>query len=215
MSMPDVAAVDPDGILSTRLRVGTAPLHAQIEALLGLPGTVRGRQDYCRLLGRFFGLYEPLERSFQRFGEWQDLALCPCNHSPGLSRDLLALGTDPYRVPRTPPAMMPALPTFPHALGALYVLEGSALGGRIVLRDLELRMGQQIAGATCFLSGRGAATGPMWTSFRATLDCFGRAQPQVRGDVLIGAESVFRALLTWFAPSVTSKPNCPMSVNFP
>lgn len=202
MLTTELAATEPEGPLSASLRAETAPLHAQVERLLGLPQSVRGRQDYCRLLARFLGLYEPLERSLAPFYEWQDLGLarCPLHQSTGLSDDLLALGTDPCGVPRAPPAMLPALPTFPHALGALYVLEGAALGGRIILRDLDARLGRQIAGATRFLNGRGAATGPTWTSFRATLDAFGQDRPQVRADVLIGAERVFRAFLDWFTP---------------
>ena len=96
--------------------------------------------------------------------------------------------------------MQPDLPTFAHALGALYVLEGSTLGSRFILRDLETRIGAQIAGATRFLGGRGEAVRPMWQSFKAALDNFGREKPDLRADVVTGAERVFRAILVWFRP---------------
>jgi heme oxygenase len=136
------------------------------------------------------------------FDEWRCLGvdLARRNHSCCLSSDLLALGTDFSQVPRAPESIIPVLPTFAHALGAFYVLEGSVLGGRMILRDLEARVGQQFAGATHFLGGRGEETGPMWKSFRAALDSFGRAKPQRRGDVLLGADRVFRSLLIWFTP---------------
>ena len=200
MRTPALIRDDLDSALSVQLRSQTSSLHAQVELLLGLPGAVRDRQDFCRLLRRFFGLYEPLERSFRRFDEWDSLgiALGSRKHAPALSCDLSALATDPCRVPRVPPGILPELPTFPHALGALYVLEGATLGGRVILAELEARIGPQIAGATRFLNGRGAATGPMWTSFRGALDCFGRARPELRDDVLNGAEDVFGAILAWF-----------------
>jgi hypothetical protein len=38
----------------------------------------------------------------------------------------------------------------------------------------------------------------MWQSFKAAVDAFGREQPHLGNDVVLGAESVFRAILTWF-----------------
>ena len=200
MRMQAAGMADPDDLLSARLRRTTAPLDAKVERLLGLPGAVRNRQDYCQLLGRFLGLYEPLGQVFQRFDEWDRLGLTPAAraHAANLALDLSALGIDLSRVPRAPSRMLPNLPTFPHALGALYVLEGATLGGRVILRALEARMAGQIAGATRFLGGHGAAGGPTWQSFRATLDDFGRAQPGSCVDVLSGADRMFRANLAWF-----------------
>jgi hypothetical protein len=50
------------------------------------------------------------------------------------------------------------------ALG-LYVIERATLGGRLILPDLEPRVGASIAGATRFFGGRGEAVDPMWRSF--------------------------------------------------
>jgi heme oxygenase len=192
-----------DTALSATLRARTASLHARVEQRLGLPDAIADQQDYGRWLARLFGLYEPLERSFRAFDEWGrlGLALDRRNHCARLACDLSALGIDQQDIPRAPPAMLPQLPTFPHALGALYVLEGSTLGGRIILRDLEARLGPVIADATCFLRGRGTETGPMWQSFRAALDHFGDAQPRLQQDVAAGAERTFSAILAWFTPS--------------
>ena len=199
--MADVAADGSGDGLSACVRTATAPLHARIEALAGLPDAVRDRQDYRRLLECLFGLYEPLERSFQRLGDWEGLGLdlSERNHACRLSRDLAALGTDVPGLPRAGPGRLPDLPAFPHALGAFYVLEGSTLGGRIILRALDSRLGPQIAGATRFLAGHGGATGPMWIAFRTALDGFGRVRPDACDAVLSGAERTYGAILSWFA----------------
>ena len=188
--------------LSAQLRARTAILHGQIEALLGLPGAIRNRDDYVIWLGRFLGLYAPLERQLAAFPEWGPLrlALPSRSHSSCLADDLAALGRDPCGVPCTCPTLLPDLPSFAHALGARYVLEGATLGGRLILRDVKARVGAPIAGATLFFGGRGEAVGPMWQSFRAGLDDFGRAQPQLCADVVTGAERAFGAMLAWFAP---------------
>ena len=193
--------------LSTQLREHTAPLHREIEILLRLPGAICGRADYQDWLGRFLGLYDPLERSLAAFSEWESFGLSRLSrdHSGCLVDDLAALGIDSRELSRASPALLPDLPTFAHGLGALYVIEGATLGGQMILRDLEPRIGAAIAGATRFFGGRGATVGPMWRSFRAALDEFGLEQPQLRAGVVAGAERTFRAMLVWFAPFCVGK----------
>ena len=200
MTSPTTVELAP--LLSAQLRAQTAPLHAQIEALLGLPGSIRSRDEYCLWLGRFLGFYEPLERLLVAFPGWEafGFALPARSQASCLASDLGALGADPRQASRVTSERLPALPTFAHALGAAYVVEGATLGGRIILRDLEMRTGVAPAGATQFFGGRGIATGQMWHSFQAALDAFGRAHASLCVDVVIGAQRTFRAMLAWFAP---------------
>jgi len=188
--------------LAARLKGVTAPLHTETDKLLGLPDAIRSRGDYIAWLGHFLGLYEPLERSLARFSEWSAFGIpVPLrNHSACLAVDLSALGIDSTSVPRAPPSLLPDLTTFARALGALYVLEGATLGGRMILRGIDERIGDEIAGATSFFGGRGEAVGPMWHAFRAGLDRFGCDQPYLQEDVLSGAGRTFHAILVWFAP---------------
>jgi heme oxygenase len=152
-------------------------LHRQIEVLLGLPGVICTPDDNARWLGRFLGFYAPLE--CEGFPEWDNLGIrLPArSHSACLATDFAALGADPARVTPAAPTQLAGLSDFAHALGALYVMEGATLGGRLILRDLEMRLGDTIADATCFFGGRGERVGPMWQSFREAL-----------------------AMLAWFAP---------------
>jgi heme oxygenase len=188
--------------LSAQLRTRTASLHRQTEILLGLPSAINTLDDYRGCLSRFFGLYDPLDRSLARFSEWADygVVLPSPGQSSCLAADLAAIGVAPAGVTRTPPALLPSLPTFAHALGALYVLEGSTLGGLVILRDVEARLGCEIAGATAFFGGRGTNVGPTWLRFKTALDAFGRKRPRQEADAISGAEAVFRAIMAWFAP---------------
>ncbi len=194
---------DPGLPLSLRLRTQTASLHARIERLLRLPDAIQDMKDYRRLLERFLGLYEPLERSICRFDDWNSvgLPLVTADQSSRLSNDLSVLGADLGRVPRASPEIVPDLPTFSHAFGALYVLEGSAMGGKIIMRDLKKSIRQQVEGATNFFSSRDSKHEPTWSSFKAALDSFGHARPELCADVVSGAERVFEALLAWFGPA--------------
>lgn len=189
--------------LSARLRQQTAPAHALIEARLGLPAAIRTAAEYAELLVRFLGIYRPLERELAEFPDWDEsgIALPVPGHAECLTADLACLFAVPRIVPLIPRRLLPDLPAFPHAIGALYVLEGATLGGRPILRDLETRMGSAIAGATCFFGGRGDLTVPRWRAFRAAVDDYGRARPWHGAAVVLGAQRTFQAILAWFPPS--------------
>jgi heme oxygenase len=192
----------PSAPLSTEIRARTAALHSQVEVALGLPGAIRTRHDYGAWLGRFLGLYAPLEHVLAAFPDWnsRNLALPSPSHSERLVSDLAALGVDPADLPRADSTLLPEMPTFAHALGVLYVLEGSTLGGRLILRDVQARLGTAIDGATGFLGGRGEMAGAMWRGFRAALDSFGNECPELRAEVVASAQCGFGAILDWFAP---------------
>lgn len=198
LSQSDILAVS----LSAQLRTQIACLHEQTEVLLGLPDAIQTLAHYRILLCQFLGLYGPLERSLTRFSEWgkYGFALPSPSQSDCLVADLAVLGIDVARVSYAPHAALPPLPSFAHALGALYVLEGSTLGGRVILRDVETRFGPHVSGATQFFGGRGKAVGQMWQTFKTGLDAFGHEWPNLHVDVAEGAGSVFRAINAWFAP---------------
>jgi heme oxygenase len=201
-ALPALAAAGTEPLLSARLKAVTAPLHEEVDSLLGLPEAIRSRGDYIAWLIHFRGLYEPLERSLARFPEWNTdhIPLPMWSHSACLAADLAALGASSAGMARAPASQLPVIGNFAQALGGLYVLEGATLGGRMILRGIDKRIGHQIAGGTSFFGGRGEAVGPMWHAFRASLDAFGARQPLLGQDVVAGAESLFRAILVWFAP---------------
>jgi heme oxygenase len=172
--------------LSGRLRLETAAAHREVEAAAGLPGRIRTVADYTECLGRFFRLFSPLEAALGRFDSWADLGidLAARRRSPALLADLAVLGC-------VPPAPAPIrLSSFPAALGALYVLEGSALGGKILAAAFERRL-PAVAGATGFFGGRGPRTGAMWKEFRTALDLYGDKNPAAEPAVVAGAVAVF------------------------
>jgi heme oxygenase len=172
--------------LSARLRVETAAAHLAVEAAAGLPERILAVADYAACLTRFFRLFSPLEAALGRFDSWAGLGidLAARRRTPALLADLAALGC-------APPAPAPIrLSGFPAALGALYVLEGSALGGKILAAALERQL-PAIAGATGFFGGRGAKTGEMWWGFREALDLYGAKNPAAQPAVIAGAVRTF------------------------
>lgn len=68
-----------------------------------------------------------------------------------------------------PAPRLPRLPCVASALGSLYVLEGSALGGQLIARRLLERHGLTADKGGAYFTGWGPRTGAMWQAFRHTL----------------------------------------------
>jgi len=114
-----------------------------------------------------------------------------------IARDLAALGSAPCPDEASDTF---EISSFAHALGALYVMEGSTLGGRIILRHLETQEIDIPADAMSFFAGHGAETGSMWRFFVAKLDAFGELNPASCHAVQEGAQRTFQAVIAWFDP---------------
>jgi heme oxygenase len=83
------------------------------------------------------------------------------------------------------------------ALGCLYVLEGSVLGGRIVSHRARVALGKQLPVAFFSSENRKDVTGE-WRSFQATLDGFRFEHPQAdRDDVVAASLETFAAMGLW------------------
>ena len=150
-----------DDILEV-FRRATAGRHAAIEDLLDLRRPF-GRAHYAQVLqgfGAFLGQWEPRmaaalpERLRPWFGEGCRLHL--------LRQDLAALGVQaaPSRKDT------PALPTLPHALGSLYVMEGSALGGQFIAAHVRRHLGIEPEQGAAYFHGAGRGTAERWREAR-------------------------------------------------
>lgn len=150
------------------LREATRDVHTRIERVLPLlePGLTRAR--YTRVVEAFYGFYAPLEPALARAAaaEGAALALDLRAKLPLLATDLRALGVTSAQIEALPRCRdLPVLDSASHALGILYVIEGSTLGGQIIRKHLRDRLELDAASGAAFFTGYGATTGAMWTRF--------------------------------------------------
>ncbi|WP_294533289.1 biliverdin-producing heme oxygenase [uncultured Rhodoblastus sp.] len=193
------AAASGDGRLHEKLRAATRAAHERMHRHDGFLAAVEGRLDapaYVDLLARLYGFYRPFESHFATapaaMAEAIDLA--KRTRTPRLRDDLLALGFA-GRFERLPVCDgLPAPDAEPAWLGALYVTEGSALGGAKIARAL-VKSGfhrDQVR----FFAGHGKANASMWASFLARLDSLA-ADPRSEDAAEASAIAMFTAFECW------------------
>lgn len=182
------------------LRTGTATEHRTVEEILDLLDPRLDRDRLAHVLGLMHGFWVSAE---QGLDEWA--ARLPADaaaldwagrrRSGLFAGDLAALGT---AAPHGTPGLAP-VPGTDEALGRLYVLEGSTLGGAFIDRHLAGLPGLAGVRIRAF-SPYGPDTGSMWAALRRVT----RGHVAAGGDVdriLASAGDTFRALAEWCRPA--------------
>lgn len=154
--------------LLAQLKHHTAEAHAALENRLNVFEQVRTRDDYRRLLSRFLTLHEPIESRLAAAADWPALGFdFSARRKTALLRDdLLALGASEADLAALPRAHdLPAAATLGEAIGCLYVLEGSTLGGQVLAKHFHAALGLTPENGARFFHGYGALTGARWREF--------------------------------------------------
>lgn len=107
-------------------------------------------------------------------------------HSERLAADLADLTRSPLA-----PAEPPCIRNDAEAWGVRYVLEGSALGGQVILRDAAA-LGLSACHGARYFAGNGQDTGRHWTQFLLELDL--AAQTHDPAAIECGAVTAFSSL---------------------
>lgn len=172
------------------LRRGTHHQHAALEQLefnraLGA-GTVSAEAT-ARFLGKLYGFLLPYEAALEQraaeFGPSWEIGQRRRAHLIRL--DLPAADALPL-CPQLPP-----LHTRAQLLGAMYVLEGSTLGGQLIARQLT----QAGIPLRRYFSGYGELTGPRWKTFCQLLAA--EADETNQAAIVASAALTFERLHAW------------------
>lgn len=191
------------GSLHARLRAATAGAHAALERDLDWEARVATPRSYRDLLARLRGFHAAYERAIgAALGD--EAFLAPRRRLARLDADLRHLGLGPAAIRDLPVPEPVALRGPAEALGALYVLEGSTLGGQVIGRRIGELHGFDAARGCAYYRARGASVGPMWSAFRARLETLA-GDPAAEVAALAAGIATFDALRRWLGPAAGAR----------
>ena len=204
MSTPALNTTENHALI-VALRLATAPIHDAVERLPGmlrLMGPDVTMADYHRFLLRLGRLYGSLEPACYAVLEAPGATLpdgpgsAPSSAGlrlrpkyPAIAADLAANGLSqpPFDLALDAPLGLDT------ALGALYILEGSSLGGRVIARHLRRHLGDPLPGEHFFQFHEDHAAAD-WKAFGlalADLAAAGLIDPEA---VIAAARGVFTTI---------------------
>jgi heme oxygenase len=168
-----------------RLRQETRSAHGELDESLHLIDRLSSLRQRANVLAGYHRFHQAAEAAIAPFlAAVADLDFAARRRSLLIAGGIGILGQEvlPDR------AASPGITTQSEAFGALYVLEGSSLGGRVILKELK-RRGVSLAGLG-FLDPYGFNTAPRWRSFLAILEREVQSGEQQR-DAVTGALNAF------------------------
>lgn len=181
------------------LKLQTADCHAALETSMGVFQRVKSTEDYRGLMRKFYTLYEPLEGRLERSADWAGRGwdFAARRKTPWLREDLRALGVSDAEMASWPRATgLPKLDEFGAAVGCLYVIEGSTLGGQVIAKELLDPLGLTAERGGKFFRAYGEATGRRWREFGQWAETQA-AQVPLETTAVKGARDTFDGFAQW------------------
>ncbi|MBX3298972.1 MAG: biliverdin-producing heme oxygenase [Acidobacteria bacterium] len=192
-------------MIMAKLKEATREQHENLESVVNVMDRMFNREDYVRLLAKFYRFYSAIEPRIESGVAGID----------GIGADKRfgkrsALEADLGHLNALEPAAeftdLPVLDTPGKALGAMYVLEGATLGGQVISRHLSEHLGLTPGSGGSFFNGYGPLTGPMWKDFMASANDFADKYGNDQ-EIIESAKATFDSFARCFAEANVATAN--------
>jgi heme oxygenase (biliverdin-IX-beta and delta-forming) len=179
-----------DVTVHSRLKSATADLHSEVESTLDFDKITKSAAAYSEALGI---LYLVFDRAYKELADIDFQPLKVDLKSIGRRRDWLA--ADLHALATALPARQSLgleLPTPGHGFGCVYVLEGSALGSRVISKRVKQTLGLGPGTGGAYFHGLGRQTASHWSDFLTALN-------MIPPNSAMGADAEAGAITTFLA----------------
>ncbi|MEO5500983.1 MAG: biliverdin-producing heme oxygenase [Ginsengibacter sp.] len=182
-------------MLSEELKLKTKEKHQQLEVkIVGAIKAIRQRKDYVDLLQIFAGYFYELEILIKQTlsnNVLPDFSLR--RKAAALQADLLSMSASmPERISNE---NLPIIKNNLQAIGALYVMEGSTLGGGVITKIISAKLPAEKA--FTFFEGYGEKTIEMWNSFKTSINAISLTKEET-AIIIESANETFKKFSLYF-----------------
>ncbi len=183
-------------MLSEQLKTETAQQHVALERLV-IPTikSIKSFDDYKRLLQLFYGYYQPVETAIDNHINILDLPdYAERRKAILIKQDLESIKETAFNLPLCND--LPTITNMSEALGAMYVLEGSTLGGKFIGKMIAKQLDVNNNDSIQFFSAYGDEVEEKWYSFKNHIDLY-TSNADVSKQVISAANDTFLKFKEW------------------
>ncbi|MES2485391.1 MAG: biliverdin-producing heme oxygenase [Bacteroidota bacterium] len=181
------------------LRTSTAQSHTALEALpisVSIMKPDVTNAEYTLYLDLMYDIVKDAEENIFPLISNLIPNLEARNKTKQLEADLAFLGKDKSGYDKALSSKIENLtPAF--ALGIMYTVEGSSLGGRVILKNINGVLGHDAENGARYFSGYGGQTGSMWKSFIGHMTQY-ETENDAAQEIIAGANFAFDAIAAHF-----------------
>jgi heme oxygenase len=178
------------------IKIATLENHQQVEKLLvGKMKNIRSTEDYVELLKMFYSYFSGLEQIIKPFISGDHLSDYEQRRkSEAIAYDIKILGGSVSAFANTD--QLPIINNNLQAFGALYVMEGSTLGGKIIAGVLQKHLKFNDDEGLSFFTGYGENSMQMWETFKQALNTIVKSDED-EVEVVYAANETFIKFKQW------------------
>lgn len=176
-----------------KLKQETQDDHRAVEGTLALMHEDLNVTQYIGCLLQMYGMVSAWEEESLKVAPgWIRPQLMARKRKNMLERDLAWFGAESRDDLRP---VLPEMKDQPSLLGAMYVMEGSTLGGQLISRQLQKTLHLCEGNGDAYFRGHGDQTGPMWREFCEVLKM--RVTDEEAESVVLSAKAMFATYGSW------------------
>ena len=174
-------------MITVQIKEVTRQAHQQLEKqVVQKIKAIASAGDYAAFLKYFYAYFSAVEKAVAPYITTVLTDYQQRRNASYLKADIEALGET---VAVLPEAQAPRIHNIAEAIGALYVLEGSIMGGPYIMQMLQKR---GIDRGFSFFSGYGQESGRMWKAFQEVMNEVGATEEAGRQMMQKAAETFER-----------------------
>jgi heme oxygenase len=183
-------------MLAEKLKKDTLTNHQQLEKMLvGRMKAIRSTEDYVNLLQLFYSYFGGLENEIDQFINESILPdYKQRRKSAALANDIKSMGGLP--VNKADGTALPTITNTLQAYAAMYVIEGSTLGGKFISKMMAQQLNITDGKGLSFFNSYGDATETMWDTFKNKLNQQATT-PDEQTEVINTANHTFTKFKEW------------------
>lgn len=187
------------------LKNETRPEHVALENDLNFLSEKIDLQTYTAILKAFYGFYKPFESHIKNspLSFREDLHMQERYKLSMLEADLLSLGLSSHEINSLPLCSnLPSLDSLEEIFGAIYVLEGSTLGGMVLTKHFSKKFDLENLKGLSFYNSYGSKTVEMWRNFQVFLGNQAKNHELDSKKIISSAKSTFSSLHQWLNSNI-------------
>lgn len=183
-------------MFTDKIKEATLEYHQQTEKILvGKMKSMRSKDDYINLLKIFYSYFGGLEQKTSRYINQENLKdYAQRRKTEAIADDLKMLGSTAPKFAGN--GFLPKIDNYLQAFGALYVIEGSTLGGKIISKMIQQHLHIDNGAGLSFFNSYGEHTQQMWDEFKAVLNAAVDTD-KAEAIVLNAANQTFACFKRW------------------
>ncbi len=187
--------------ISEQLKTHTRQVHLQLEQrLIPLIQSIATRSEYVDLLKIFYTFYAPLENRLATVAGIENLAAdIQLRKADSLEKDITVLEDSTANLAFC--SELPACNNVSRALGIMYVMEGSVLGGKVIANIITKNLATDTSLPFSFFLHYGNEAKIVWNQFKTRLDS---TENLFKPDTLSAAVDTFVLFKNWIDKKRTS-----------